>query len=194
MRITRVYTRTGDRGDTRLAGGQKVSKANPRIVAYGTIDELNSAIGVVRAFNQALQPGGADARFLDSELERIQQRLFDIGGLLATLPKDKPKIKNLPKITPEEIRRLEGKIDECQRELPPLKEFVLPTGSPTTALLHLARTICRRGESQCVALARRAKVEPEILSYLNRLSDLLFVLARWNGRRQRDEESLWRRS
>jgi cob(I)alamin adenosyltransferase len=193
MRITRVYTRTGDKGKTRLAGGQPISKDHLRIEAYGTVDELNSAVGVVRAFTRPVVKRLVQARKLEKELDRIQNRLFDIGGLLATLPKDQKRFKNLPKIGSGEVRHLEKLMDACQRDLEPLKEFVLPTGGPVTSFLHLARTICRRAERLCVRLDRMERVDPEILKYLNRLSDAFFVLARWMGRAQREPEMLWER-
>lgn len=193
MRITRVYTRTGDKGKTRLAGGQTISKDHLRIEVYGTVDELNSTVGVVRAFNRSMTKRLPQARTLEIELHRIQNRLLDIGGLLATLRKDQKRFKNLPKINSEEVRHLENLMDTCQKDLKPLKEFVLPTGGPETAFLHVARTICRRAERLCVRLDRMEGVDPEILKYLNRLSDALFVLARWMGRAQREPETLWER-
>ncbi|MBI3812455.1 MAG: cob(I)yrinic acid a,c-diamide adenosyltransferase [Nitrospirae bacterium] len=193
MRITRVYTRTGDKGKTRLAGGQIISKDHPRIEAYGTIDELNSVIGLVRAFNRPLTKRLPQARTLEAELHRIQNRLFDIGGLLATLPKDQKRFKKMPKISPEEIRHLEKLMDACQKNLKPLEEFILPTGGPVTAMLHLARTVCRRAERLCVRLSRMERIDSEIPKYLNRLSDAFFVLARWIGQAQREPETLWQR-
>jgi len=193
MRITRVYTRTGDKGKTRLAGGQTISKDHLRIQAYGTVDELNSAVGVVRAVNRPLTKRLSQARSLEAELHRIQNRLFDIGGLLATLPKDQKRFKNLPRISSQEVVHLEKLMDTCQKDLKPLQEFVLPTGGPVTAFLHLARTICRRAERLCVRLNRMKKVDPEVLKYLNRLSDSFFVLARWMGHAQREPETLWER-
>lgn len=193
MRITRVYTRTGDHGKTRLAGGQTVSKDHLRIEAYGTVDELNAAVGVVRAFNRPAVRRLVQARSLEIELHRIQNRLLDIGGNLATVPGDQKRFKNLPRIDSGEVSRLEKLMDACQKDLKPLKEFVLPTGRPVTAFLHLARTICRRAERACFRLARTEKVDPEILKYLNRLSDALFVLARWIGRAEREPETVWER-
>jgi len=193
MRITKVYTRTGDKGRTRLAGGQSVSKNHVRIEAYGTVDELNSAIGVVRAYNR--QGGGRvrASRLLEIELHRMQNRLFDIGAVLAILPRDRKRFKKLPVIKPEEVRHLERLMDGCQKKLKPLKEFILPTGSLVSAYLHLSRTICRRAERVCVRLDAEESVDSEILRYLNRLSDALFVLARWMGQRQRVPEKLWDR-
>ncbi|MBI3595721.1 MAG: cob(I)yrinic acid a,c-diamide adenosyltransferase [Nitrospirae bacterium] len=193
MRITRVYTRTGDKGKTRLAGGQTISKDHLRIEVYGTVDELNSAVGVVRAINRPFTEQLPQARTLETELHRIQNRLFDIGGQLATLPKDQKRFKKMPTITSEEVLHLEKLMDACQKGLKPLEEFVLPTGGPVTAFLHLARTICRRAERLCVRLDAREGVDPTILRYLNRLSDAFFVLARWMGRVHREPETLWAR-
>lgn len=193
MRITRVYTRTGDQGKTSLAGGQRVSKDHLRIEVYGTVDELNSVVGLVRAFNRPLVNRLPQSRTLETELHRIQNRLFDIGGLLATLPKDQKRFKNMPKISSEEVRHLEKRMDACQKELKPLKEFVLPTGGPVTAMLHLARTVSRRAERLCIRMNRKEGVDPQILKYLNRLSDVFFVLARWIGRAQGERETLWER-
>ena len=193
MRITRVYTRTGDKGKTRLAGGQMISKDHLRIEVYGTVDELNSAVGVVRAFNRPRIKRLSQARKLETELHRIQNRLFDIGGLLATLPRDQKRFRNMPKITSDEVSHLEKLMDACQRELKPLEEFILPAGDPVTAFLHLARTICRRAERLCVRLDAREGVAPTILQYLNRLSDAFFVLARWIGRAGGERETLWER-
>ena len=193
MRITRVYTRTGDQGKTSLAGGQRVSKDHLRIEVFGTVDELNSVVGLVRAFNRPLVKRLSQARRLETELHRIQNRLFDIGGLLATLPKDRIRFKKMPKITSEEVVHLEKLMDACQKNLKPLEEFILPTGGPVTAFLHLARTVSRRAERLCVRMNRKERVDSEILKYLNRLSDAFFVLARWIGRAQREPETLWER-
>jgi len=193
MRITRVYTRTGDKGKTRLAGGQPISKDHLRIEAYGTVDELNSVVGLVRAFNRSLMRRFSQARLLERELHRIQNRLFDIGGLLATLPGDRKRFKKMPKITPEEVVHLEKLMDACQKDLKPLEEFILPTGGPVTAMLHLARTVSRRAERICVGMNRKERMDPELLKYLNRLSDVFFVLARWIGHAQGEPESMWMR-
>ena len=193
MRITRVYTRTGDQGKTSLAGGQRVSKDHLRIEVYGTVDELNSVVGLVRAFNRPLVKRLPQARVLETALHRIQNRLFDIGSLLATLTKDQKRFKKMPKISSEEVVHLEELMDTCQKDLKPLEEFILPTGGPVTAMLHLARTVCRRSERLCVRLNRQESIAPEIIKYLNRLSDALFVLARWMGRARGERETLWER-
>ena len=192
MRITRVYTRTGDKGDTSLAGGQRVPKDHPRIEAYGTVDELNAIVGLTRAFIKDLPKRIAQAKRLDAELARIQSRLFDVGAILATVPGQ--RFKNMPEITAAEVRHLEDLMDDCQKHLKPLEEFILPGGGKVAGFLHQARTVCRRAERLCVRFGREETVPPEILQYLNRLSDAFFVLARWIARIQKEPENLWERS
>lgn len=189
MRITKVYTRAGDQGQTRLAGGQEVWKDCLRVEAYGTVDELNASVGVVRAFNR---PGtGPAAARLEEELRWIQNKLFDIGGLLATTPGQ--TFANMPSVNGTHIERLEKLIDTCQDDLAPLKEFILPGGGQVASLLHQTRTICRRAERICVRLGREEAVAPEIVRFLNRLSDAAFVLARWMAHQQGEAEQLWER-
>ena len=191
MRITKVYTRTGDKGKTRLAGGQRVWKDSVRVEAYGDVDELNSTIGVVRAFNaESLETQPYAAR-LEEELRWIQNKLFDVGGLLATASGQ--TFRNMPTITAKDSTRLETLIDTCQKDLPPLKEFILPGGGKISSLLHQARTICRRAERMCVRLGREEQLDPALVQFLNRLSDALFVLARWMGKQQNKQEFLWER-
>jgi cob(I)alamin adenosyltransferase len=189
MRITKVYTRAGDDGQTRLAGGQEVWKDNLRVDAYGAVDELSAAVGVVRAFN-ADGKAPHHAR-LEEELRWVQNKLFDVGGILATTPGQ--ILKNMPQITEKEVLRLERLMDACQEELQPLKEFILPGGGQVAALLHQARTVCRRAERDCVRLARAEPLDPMIVKFLNRLSDALFVLARWMSKHQGEPEFLWER-
>lgn len=192
MRITKVYTRTGDAGRTRLAGGQQVSKDNLRVEVYGTVDELNAVVGIVRVFNAERKGKNTSVAWLEDELNWIQHKLFDAGGLLATAPGQ--TFNNMPQVTGKDVTRLERLIDHCQRDLAPLKEFVLPGGkSKAPAFLHLARTVCRRAERLCVRLSRDEPVDPAILKYLNRLSDALFVLARWVAKAQGEPELLWKR-
>lgn len=190
VRITKVYTRTGDAGRTRLAGGQPVWKDCLRVEAYGHVDELNAAIGVACAFLEAAGHVRAWSR-VKQDLRWVQNKLFDIGGLLATAPGQ--TFKNMPRITPHDVARLERMIDTCQKDLPPLKDFILPAGGQTGSLLHLARTICRRAERVCVRLSRKEQVDSAIMQYLNRLSDTLFVLARWVAKRSKEPEVLWQR-
>jgi cob(I)alamin adenosyltransferase len=191
MRITKVYTRTGDAGRTRLAGGQQVWKDSLRVEVYGTVDELNAVVGVVRAFNADGIGKKASAARLERELRWIQNKLFDAGGILATVPGQ--TFKNMPRITTKDVTHLERVIDGCQKDLAPLKEFILPGGGKVAALLHHARTVCRRAERVCVRLSREEPIEPTIVKLLNRLSDALFVLARWVGKLQGDPELLWER-
>ena len=191
MRITKVYTKTGDKGKTRLAGGQQVWKDSVRVEAYGDVDELNSSLGVVRAFNSDSVGTHSSADRLEEELRWMQNKLFDVGGLLATAPGQ--TFKNMPTITARDVTRLEKLIDKCQKDLPPLKEFILPGGGKISSLLHQARTICRRAERLCVRLGREEPLDPALVRFLNRLSDTLFVLARWMGKQQIEQEFLWQR-
>jgi cob(I)alamin adenosyltransferase len=191
MRITKVYTRTGDAGRTRLAGGQQVWKDSLRVEAYGTVDELNASLGVVLAANADLVDTHPQARRLAEELLWVQHKLFDAGAILATAPGQ--TFAQMPAVTEADVKRLERLIDDCQKDLKPLKEFILPAGGKVSSLLHLARTICRRAERVCVRLGREEAVDPRIVKYLNRLSDALFVLARWVAKTQGEPELLWQR-
>lgn len=191
MRITKVYTKTGDKGKTRLAGGQQVWKDNLRVEAYGAVDELNAAIGVARAFNAESVGIHPSAGRLEEELRWMQNKLFDVGGLLATAPGQ--TFKNMPKVTAWDVTRLEKLMDGCQKDLPPLKEFILPGGGKISSLLHQARTICRRAERVCVRLGREEPLDSALVQFLNRLSDTLFVLARWMAKQQSEQEFLWQR-
>ena len=152
MRITKVYTRTGDAGKTRLAGGQQVWKDSLRVEAYGTVDELNASIGVVRVMNADMMGRQAGAEQLEEDLQWIQNKLFDIGGILATAPGQ--TFKNMPQVTELDVTRLEKMIDRCQKDLAPLKEFILPGGGKVSGFLHQARTIGRRAERVCVQIAQ----------------------------------------
>ncbi|HKF98214.1 MAG TPA: cob(I)yrinic acid a,c-diamide adenosyltransferase [Steroidobacteraceae bacterium] len=176
-RLSRIYTRTGDDGSTGLGDGTRVPKDSLRVEAYGTVDELNSAIGVLLATPE-VPPGVAAC------LTEAQHELFDLGGELC--------IPGHRAITAEHVTRLENSLDEFNDSLPPLKEFILPGGGPAAAACHLARAIARRAERRVWALARTETVSPEVTSYLNRLSDLLFVLARVLARHERGAEVLWR--
>lgn len=191
MRISKVYTRTGDAGKTRLAGGQEVWKDSLRVEAYGTVDELNSVIGLARVFNgHEGQAGDAVAR-LEQSLRWIQNKLFDLGGILATAPGE--TFENMPTVTAEHVQYLENLIDEWQKDLEPLKEFILPGGGKVSGFLHQARTTCRRAERLCVTLAREEPVDDQLVKFLNRLSDALFVLARWVAKTQNEPEYMWER-
>ncbi len=191
MRITKVYTRTGDAGKTRLAGGQPVWKDSLRVEAYGTVDELNSSIGMVRVFNQEIVEYNKRAGQLEDELRWMQNKLFDVGSILATAPGQ--TFKNMPQVLASDATRLEKLIDRCQKDLEPLKEFILPGGGKVSGFLHQARTVCRRAERLCVALSKTEPVDPAIIKFINRLSDALFVLARWVAKTQGEPEFLWER-
>ena len=192
MRITKVYTRTGDAGKTRLAGGQQVWKDSLRVEAYGAIDELNASVGVVRVMNGEMVGHHEQAEQLEHELRWVQNKLFDIGSLLATAPGQ--TFRNMPQLTAKDVTRLEKLIDRCQKDLQPLKEFILPGGGKISGFLHQARTICRRAERLCVRLSREEPVDTIIVKYVNRLSDTLFVLARWVAKTQGEPEFLWERN
>ena len=195
IRITRVYTRTGDAGDTALVGGRRVPKDAPRIEAYGTIDELNAAIGLARVFNAERAAGRARAaaahRRLDQTLRRLQSELFDLGSELAT-PAD-AAYEGMFRVGAAQVTGLERLIDECQKDLAPLKSVVLPGGGRVGGFLHLARTVCRRAERRVLALSRAEPIGEWPLTYVNRLSDLLFVLSRWVGAKLGEPEYLWER-
>lgn len=191
MRITKVYTRTGDAGKTRLAGGQQVWKDSLRVEAYGTVDELNASIGVARVINAEMVGRHEQAEHLEKELRWVQNKLFDVGSLLATAPGQ--TFKNMPQVTAKDVTRLEKLIDRCQEDLEPLKEFILPGGGKVSGFLHQARTICRRTERLCVRLSREEPLDLTIVKFVNRLSDTLFVLARWVAKTQGEPEFLWER-
>jgi cob(I)alamin adenosyltransferase len=191
MRITKVYTRTGDAGKTRLAGGQQVWKDSLRVEAYGTIDEVNASVGVVRVINGEMVERSGQAKQLEDELRWVQNKLFDVGSILATAPGQ--TFKNMPRVTSADVIRLEKLIDRCQDDLEPLKEFILPGGGKVSGFLHQARTVCRRAERLCVRLSREEPVDATIIKFVNRLSDALFVLARWVAKTQGEPEFLWER-
>lgn len=189
--ITRVYTRTGDRGDTALVGGSRVAKDSPRIAAYGTLDELNAVVGLARTFNAERLAEGAHHRWLDDVLRRLQNELFDVGSELATPPG--AEYEGMFRVGDAEVTALEQLMDQCQRDLEPLRSFVLPGGGRINAFLHQARTVCRRAERDVLALSRAEPVSEAVLRYLNRLSDLFFVLSRWVARHLGEGEYLWER-
>jgi cob(I)alamin adenosyltransferase len=193
--ITRVYTRLGDRGETALVGGRRVPKDSPRIVAYGTVDELNAVVGLVRVFNaEGRKARGARRQrheWLEATLRKIQNQLFDVGSELAT-PAD-AEYEGMFKIGDGEVAELESIMDGCQKDLAPLKSFILPGGGRIHGFLHLARTVCRRAEREVLALSRVERIGDGPLRYLNRLSDLFFVLGRWVGKHMGEQEYLWER-
>lgn len=192
MRITRVYTRTGDGGRTRLVGGQQVSKGHLRIESYGTTDELNAILGLVRTFNARSGAEASAVARLDTMLRAVQNDLFNLGSDLATLPGD--RWENMPRVEERDVARLEGWIDELNEDLGPLKEFILPGGGPVGAFFHQGRTVCRRAER---VLVRLMEEDPEVgdgpMRYLNRLSDWLFVAGRWAAKALNEPEYLWDR-
>jgi cob(I)alamin adenosyltransferase len=176
-RLSKIYTRTGDDGTTGLGDGTRVPKDGYRVEAYGTVDELNSSIGVLLAVPNL--PPAVSECLLD-----VQHELFDMGGELC--------IPGHQAITAQHVARLEQLLDRFNEPLPPLKEFILPGGGPGAAACHLARTIARRAERRALTLAKAEPVGPEVIKYLNRLSDLLFVLARVLARHENGTEVLWR--
>lgn len=177
----KIYTKTGDAGTTALFGGKRVSKADLRIESYGTVDELNSWIGVLRdqEINKGRQP----------ILVAIQDRLFTIGSILATDP-DNKKVK-IPALTPDDILLLEKEIDAIDASIPPLKSFVLPGGHISVSFGHVARTVCRRSERLIIALDSTGKIEPLVIIYMNRLSDYLFMLCRQMSFELQANETPW---
>jgi cob(I)alamin adenosyltransferase len=181
-RLTKIYTRTGDDGTTGLGGGQRVPKDALRIETYGTVDELNAQIGVAIA-------GGLEAS-LAAELTRVQNELFHLGSDLCALESDKVK-RPVPRIEERHVRELETAMDRMTEPLGPLANFILPGGSPGASQLHVARTVCRRAERLAVALAREEPIGPWVLAYLNRLSDALFVMARWENRHRGVDDVTW---
>lgn len=185
VRITRVYTKTGDKGDTALIGGDRVSKASLRIECYGTVDEVNATLGLVRT---ALEQSAAGPRLLPV-IGRIQQELFNLGAQLAT-PEPEMRAK-MPAIAERHVTALETLMDELNEDLPALQSFILPGGGWASSYFHLARTVCRRAERLVVALARTEDVDALSVQYLNRLSDALFVMGRWAASSDNRTEPLW---
>jgi cob(I)alamin adenosyltransferase len=179
----KIYTRRGDKGETGLTGGSRVSKDNVRVAAYGEVDELNAVLGVVRAHT--------DDRDLDALLHQVQRDLFAVGAQLADPKARVGSRKAKAAVTSGDIQRLEKAIDDREAVLPPLTAFILPSGSAVGSLLHLARTVCRRAERGIVSLSRKQKVEPLVVAYMNRLSDLLFVLARGVNHATGQTEDRW---
>ncbi|MCZ2074910.1 MAG: cob(I)yrinic acid a,c-diamide adenosyltransferase [Bryobacteraceae bacterium] len=189
LALNRIYTRQGDSGDTALTGGQRVSKTSPRIECYGTVDELNSFVGM--ACCSVSEAARAEPRLseLDRILVRIQHELFNLGSILSTLPGNvHPK---QPRITSREVEQLEKDIDRMNMPLPALRSFVLPGGTRANTELHACRTVCRRAERLCVHLAQQEEIPPECVHYLNRLSDAFFVWSRWVNFVMGAPELLW---
>ncbi|MDP2311798.1 MAG: cob(I)yrinic acid a,c-diamide adenosyltransferase [Pseudomonadota bacterium] len=192
MRITRVYTRTGDKGTTRLVGGQEVPKDHPRIAAYGTTDELNAILGIVRVMNRQSGAASEAVSRIDAMLHTIQNDLFNVGSDLATRPED--RWEGMYRVGDTDVKRLEDWIDALNEDVGPLREFILPGGGPVGAFLHQARTVCRRAERELVALLREEPGTGEgTMRYVNRLSDYLFVAGRWAAKQLGEPEFLWER-
>ncbi|HWO40548.1 MAG TPA: cob(I)yrinic acid a,c-diamide adenosyltransferase [Candidatus Eisenbacteria bacterium] len=191
VRITKVYTKTGDKGDTRLVGGTLIAKDSPRIEAYGTIDELNAVVGLARAFNEEKLDTSEAHRFLDLVLRQIQDELFDLGSELAT--PSASFYDGMYRVGEPQVRKIEELIDTCQKDLEPLRSFILPGGGKVGAFLHQARTVCRRAEREILRLSRSEELGEWPLKYVNRLSDLFFVLSRWIAKHSGDPEYLWQR-
>ncbi len=181
-RLTKIYTRGGDKGATSLGGGQRVPKESQRIESYGTVDELNSVIGVAVA-------AGLSEK-LTTELTTIQNELFHLGSDLCFVEEDKIKF-SIPQIEQRHIDKMEGLIDEISADVGPLENFILPGGSLGAAHLHVARTVCRRAEREVLKLAREEAVGEFVVKYLNRLSDALFVMSRYENKQQGVAEPLW---
>lgn len=186
---SKIYTKTGDKGATSLYGGKRLPKDHVRLEAYGDVDELNAHIGYVRSLVKA--EANVDTE-IDNLLEQTQRQLFDIGAHLAT-PYTVDKLPpSLPKLSPDMVNGLEQSIDRLDAQLPELKTFILPGGSATASALHITRTVCRRAERKIVALAHIEYVDPLILEYFNRLSDWLFVVARYVNQHSNTSEQRWK--
>lgn len=190
IRITRVYTRAGDQGETGLVGGKRVPKDALRIEAYGTVDELNAIVGLARVFSGAAAPSAARER-MEGILKRVQNELFDLGSELAT-PAE-AFYEGMFRVGADDVKALERLMDECQADLEPLDSFILPGGGRVSAFLHQCRTVCRRAERIVLRLSREEDIGPWPLRYLNRLSDLFFVLSRWIAKQSGEPEHLWER-
>ncbi len=184
LSLSRIYTKTGDQGETGLVGGQRVAKDAQRIEVFGTVDELNSFVGLARI---SARESGLNE--LESIFERIQHELFNLGSVLATLPQDLHP--NQPRITKETIDQLEREIDHYNATLPALRSFVLPGGSRICAELHVCRTVCRRAERTLVTMKHAEEIPIEAMLYLNRLSDAMFVWSRWVNQALGVDEALW---
>jgi cob(I)alamin adenosyltransferase len=187
--INRVYTRHGDHGETSLVGGHRVAKDSLRIQAYGTVDELNAFLGLACQTLRELGSRNQTLAQLTRILTRVQHELFNLGSVLATQSRDIHPQQ--PRVTEEDIQRLEEEIDRMNRDLPELRSFVLPGGSRINAELHICRAVCRRAERLCVNLAHEEEVCPEIVPYLNRLGDAFFVWSRWTSQVLGQTETLW---
>jgi len=192
IRLSRIYTRTGDKGTTALVGGKRVPKESGRLESYGTIDELNSIMGIVRTFLPDYKDRlGEDFTWYSEMLRRIQNELFDVGSELATPPDG--EYEGMYKIGDGETKQLEAEMDRMEKALQPLNSFTLPGGGVLNAFLHQARTVCRRAERVLWAVKREEDIGDQVIIYINRLSDHLFVQSRWIAKRLGEPEFLWDR-
>ncbi len=192
IRLSRIYTRTGDKGTTALVGGKRVPKESGRLEAYGTIDELNSVVGIVRTYLLEYKDRlGDDYVWYSEMLRRIQNELFDVGSELAT-PSD-GEYEGMHKMGAGEVKQLEEEMDRMEKDLQPLNSFTLPGGGVLNAFLHQARTVCRRAERVLWAVKREEEIADQDIIYINRLSDHLFVQSRWIAKRLGEPEFLWDR-
>jgi len=192
IRLSRIYTRTGDKGTTALVGGKRVPKESGRLESYGTIDELNSIVGIVRTYLPAYKDRlGEDFAWYSEMLRRIQNELFDVGSELATPPD--AEYEGMHKIGDGETKQLEVEMDRMEKALQPLNSFTLPGGGVLNAFLHQARTVCRRAERVLWAVKREEEIADPVIIYINRLSDHLFVQSRWIAKRLDEPEFLWDR-
>jgi cob(I)alamin adenosyltransferase len=192
IRLTRIYTRTGDKGLTALVGGKRVPKESGRLEAYGTIDELNSIVGIVRTYVPNYQQKlGAEYAWYSEMLRRVQNELFDVGSELAT--PDDAVYEGMHRMGEGEVKLLEQEMDRMQKALQPLNSFTLPGGGVLNAFLHQARTVCRRTERVCWILQREEPINSFLMAYVNRLSDHLFVQSRWVAKQLDEPEYLWDR-
>ncbi|HLI81620.1 MAG TPA: cob(I)yrinic acid a,c-diamide adenosyltransferase [Candidatus Binataceae bacterium] len=192
IRLTRIYTRTGDKGTTALVGGKRVPKESGRLEAYGTIDELNSIVGIVRTYLADYKDRlGDDYVWYSEMLRRIQNELFDVGSELATPPDG--EYEGMHKMGAGEVKLLEEEMDRMEKALEPLNSFTLPGGGVLNSFLHQARTVCRRAERVLWAVKREEEIGDQVIIYINRLSDHLFVQSRWIAKRLGEPEFLWDR-
>jgi cob(I)alamin adenosyltransferase len=192
IRLTKIYTRGGDKGLTGLVGGKRVPKESLRLEAYGTVDELNAIMGLIRTEAPQFKTGlGDDYQWYSEMLQRIQNELFDVGSELATPPE--VKYPDMHQMSAGEVAALESEIDRMNGDLAPLKSFCLPGGGLLNAHLHVARTVCRRAERACWRVAREEPLNDQLVIYLNRLSDHLFVQSRWVAKRLSEPEFIWER-
>lgn len=190
IKINKVYTKKGDKGRTRLVGGALIGKDHPRVEAYGTVDELNSLVGIARCFSAQKKASKRRNKF-DIILQVIQQWLFDLGSELATDPAFRKK-KGIPySITEKHVLWLEEVMDAMNEELKPLESFILPGGGPVNSSIHQCRTVCRRAERRMLALNKKEKLSPWAIPFINRLSDTFFVFGRWVGQSLGEKETLW---